>query len=129
MSDYKEIINDDFVLKIIPKGSWSPNRNPSDIKIYSIKNQMIDPNYKQSLVERYIIIQTNCEYPGYSHIIGEGRIDNSAEKVELENRKPLRLDDDGTCEGYFKHNQNNSITDCRCRLRFSHAGHNKVLSK
>ncbi len=129
MSDFKEILNEDFVLEIIPKGSWSPDRNPSEITIMSTKNQMIGPSYKNSLVERYMIIQTNCIYPGYTHIIGRGQIDDTAEKNQLENRNPLRLDDDGKCEGYFKHNQNNSITDCECRLRFSHAGHNKVLCK
>jgi hypothetical protein len=129
MSDYKELVNSDYIMQLLPKGGWIPNQSPTEIKGESLKNltgQILDKN---SIVFRYLIIQTSCTYPGYQFIIGNGQINTTAEKNFLENQLPFRKDDMGQCNGFFKNVLTGAIIQCNCNMKFTNAGQVKCLMK
>lgn len=129
MSSFKDIVNEDYEIQFIPSGSWVPNNNPIKIERKSSKNLTGNNLDKQTLLTIIRILQNNCILADYSHMFGQGKIECTSEKVFCENENPMRYQDQGECNGEFKHIKNNSIMKCNCILRISDSGQQEVSAK
>ena len=83
---------------ITPNGPWIP-ATASYTETKSGKNKTTG---KKILLDKIDWTMSGCQFPPNVFISGSGSISSTCQKVKMEGKKPMRVNDEGQCNGSFQ---------------------------